>query len=107
MKFPTLYHQQKNGKIRQWTIWTEGGTVKTEYGEIDGTMQYAEYEAEGKNLGKTNETLPCDQAVKEAQAKWKKRKDTTYSISIAEAKYPDTQAEGGVGGVGGISFRQN
>ena len=88
MEFPTLYHKSKTGKMVQWVTWTDGGTVHSEHGDVGGTMIPSSYEAEGKNIGRANETAPADQAIKEVQAKWKKRLDTKYSLTPEEAENP-------------------
>jgi DNA ligase-1 len=83
---PTLYHQGKTGAIVQWNIWTEGAVIVREYGQIDGKMQVARTTATGKNIGRSNETTPDEQAVLEAKARHKKRLDAKYSLTIEECK---------------------
>lgn len=75
---PTLYARAKTGKIKQWTISTDGAKITTIHGLMGGTLKTAERLAEGKNLGKTNETTPEEQAELEAQAKWTKQLDKGY-----------------------------
>jgi DNA ligase-1 len=83
---PTLYHQSKSGSIVKWNIWTEGADIVREYGQMDGKMQVARTTATGKNIGRSNETTPEEQALLEAAAKHKKRLDMKYSLSIKDAK---------------------
>jgi len=85
-QLPTLYHTSKTGAVYQCNIWTEGADICTEYGQIDGKMQVARQTATGKNIGKSNETSPEEQAILEATAKHKKKTDLKYSLSIEEAK---------------------
>jgi len=85
-QLPTLYHQSKSGSIVQWNIWTEGADIVREYGQMDGKMQVARTTATGKNIGRSNETTPEEQAILEATAKHKKRLDMKYSLSIKDAK---------------------
>ena len=86
MNMEKLYHQTKNGTMHQWTIWTEGADIVTEYGQIDGKMQVARKTAIGKNIGKSNETTPEEQAVLEATAMHKNRLDRKYRRTIEEAE---------------------
>lgn len=82
-KWPTLYEKAKNGKIKTWQI-----LVDTLYGEVAITTKHGYEDGElithsktiskGKNIGKSNETTPYQQAVKEAEAKYKKQLDKGY-----------------------------
>jgi DNA ligase-1 len=81
----TLYHKNKNGKMVQWRIWTEGANILTEYGQVNGKMQTSRKTAIGKNTGKVNETSPEEQAEMEAKAMHKHRLERKYSASIEEA----------------------
>jgi DNA ligase 1 len=85
-QLPTLYHQSKSGAIVQWNIWTEGADIVREYGQMGGKMQIARTTATGKNIGRSNETSPEEQALLEAKAKHKKRLDMKYSLSVRSAK---------------------
>ena len=85
-QYPTLYHTGKTGAVVQWNIWTEGADIVTEWGQIGGQMQTARKTAIGKNIGKSNETTPEEQAILEATAMHKKKTDLKYSLSIEEAK---------------------
>jgi DNA ligase 1 len=85
-KLETLYHQGKTGAIVQWNIWTEGAVIVREYGQMGGKMQVARTTATGKNIGRSNETTPDEQAILEAKARHKKRLDAKYSLTIEDAK---------------------
>ena len=41
---------------------------------------------EAKNVGRSNETTPQEQAESESQAKWQKKLDKDYALSPEEAK---------------------
>lgn len=88
-KLPTLYKESKNGKIRQWSIWTEDDKVWTEHGQKGGKLQQSYSVAEAKNVGKSNETTPQEQAKKEAKSKWQKKLDKKYYKTVKEAKELD------------------
>ena len=86
MRFDTLYHKGKGGKLYEWTIWTEGDTILTEHGIVDGKMQTSEKKAEAKNVGKSNQTTPEEQAQNEAVSIHKKKLDLKYATSPEEAE---------------------
>ena len=75
----TLYKKDSKGKIREWSIHVEGNSYWTVTGQKDGKMitHQPKYTV-GKNIGKSNETTPEEQAVLEAQSHWQKRVDTGY-----------------------------
>ena len=85
-QLPTLYHTGKSGAVYQCNIWTEGADIVTEYGQVNGKMQIARQTATAKNVGRSNETTPSEQAILEAKSKHKKKLDRTYSLSVEEAQ---------------------
>jgi DNA ligase-1 len=97
--FPTIYAKKKTGKVKQWTIKVESladGTAKTitESGFVDGKKTTFEvHVTEGKNLGKSNETTPLEQATKNAQSKWNKKKDEGYIESYEKALASDSNTD--------------
>ncbi len=79
MKLPTLYSRTSTGAVQTWTVEIENGSYRTEHGQLDGKIQTTEWTVcQGKNLGKANETSPQDQALKEANAAWKKKIKEKY-----------------------------
>jgi DNA ligase 1 len=86
--FPPLYHRGKQGEIRQWSVWTEGNIIKTEYGVLNGEMIQSEKRAFGKNVGRKNETSDEQQAQAEAQSMWTFKKDRKYSETVEDASEP-------------------
>ncbi len=83
-KFPSLYGKSSTGKFKLWKIKAETykgkAAVITEYGYEDGEMQYTLVEInKGKNIGRTNETTPFEQACSEAESKWNKKRDKKYA----------------------------
>lgn len=85
--FPTLYVKTAGGAINYWQIWTEGPAVCMRWGKV-GTDKplYDQYIAKGKNVGRSNETSPEEQAVLEAQSKFDKQRRLKYVESIQEAQ---------------------
>ncbi len=65
-----LYRESRTGAVLSWRIVVEEGDNKIQrtYGHQHGKQQHTEEVVEGKNIGKSNETTPHEQAVKEAQS---------------------------------------
>ncbi len=65
-----LYRESRTGAVLSWKITVEEGDNKIQrtYGHQHGKQQHTEEVVEGKNIGKSNETTPQEQAVKEAQS---------------------------------------
>lgn len=95
----TLYKKATTGKIQFWNVLTKSNTYWTESGQVGGkTKKSTPTECEGKNLGKMNETSPEEQALKDAESKWKDKLKKGYveKIGDAEAGKVDTEfVEGG------------
>lgn len=82
-KYPTLYKRTELGQVQQWTIFSEDDKFWTEEGIQGGKITRSEPTiCEGKNIGKKNQTLPAEQAEKEAASKWKKKTENNYWIDI-------------------------
>jgi len=90
--FPTLYGRATTGKIKMWkAIVTklEDGTacLEIEHGYLDGKKQLdSRMIEEGKNIGRSNETTPYEQACSEARSSFNKKKDEGYAESLSEIK---------------------
>jgi len=85
-EFPQLQGEAQTGKTKMWSIRVferDGtGVIQTTYGYVDGKKQVNEKViAEGKNLGKKNETTPLQQAINEARTAWIKKKESGYAAS--------------------------
>jgi len=84
MKLPDLFGKASSGKIKVWRCeiidnGDDTASIYVEHGMEDGKRQCDEkLITEGKNLGKSNETTPYEQAVSEAKATWTKKKDELY-----------------------------
>lgn len=78
--FPILYGVDKNGKKKVWKIEVEN---KGDYSEIRCCYGFEEGKKvsnsnivnKGKNIGKKNETTHFQQAIEDAQSKWKKKRE--------------------------------
>ena len=85
MKFETLYGKDSKGNVRVWSIKTDGNAVTVEHGREDGKITSKTYYTKGKNLGRSNETTPDEQAVLEAEAKHKIQQKHGYFLTKEEA----------------------
>ena len=104
-KFPTLFKLTSTNAIQYWKISVEEficnyGKIITEYGQLrtDKPQITTDIISVGKNNGKTNETTPYEQAIKEAEATWDKKLKSGYVKSEEEATSGkvDSIVEGGV-----------
>ena len=86
-KHPTLYKKTSTGALQQWDIAVDGNVIITEWGQIGGTIQRTQDTIkEGKNIGRSNETTPEQQAQNEAKAQWEKKLKKDYVLTIKEAE---------------------
>lgn len=78
-KLPTLYKYTSTGATQEWTIFSEDGSFWTVSGQTDGKkVTSAKTSCAGKNVGRKNATTPNEQALREAQARWQKKRDEGY-----------------------------
>lgn len=85
--FPKLYKYTSKGQIQQWEIVAEDNTFYTTEGIQGGKLTTSlPTVCKGKNKGRSNETTPEEQALKEAQAKWQKKVDSGYNEILSEEK---------------------
>jgi ATP-dependent DNA ligase len=82
MKHPILYHQGKHGEVRQWEVWTKEDVIYTKYGVVGGVLQTSHKRATGKNIGRSNQTSPEQQAMLEATSMWNKKIESKYTDDI-------------------------
>jgi len=82
----TLYKRQESlNKIQEYTIQVEDNKYRTISGYTDGAKTTSEWTVcSGKNIGRSNETTPSQQAVSEAQAKINKKVDSGYFADIKQ-----------------------
>ena len=83
---PTLYGKDSAGNIKQWSVYTDGEAVAVAHGRLNGKITMKSYQAEAKNVGRSNETTPTEQAEIEALAKWTKQLKRGYYQTIEEAE---------------------
>lgn len=80
-----LYHRAATGKIHSWKLSVIGDTIVVVAGQIDGAKITHHRKAEPKNVGRSNETTPTQQAILEASAMHKFKLDRKYSLTVEEA----------------------
>ena len=78
METKLLYGLDKSGKYKVWSIWTEGPELYIMHGAENGKMQAKCEIVQGKNIGRSNETSPGQQAELEAESRYKKQLDKGY-----------------------------
>lgn len=87
-----LYGADKSGRIKEWSATiaelADGSAVYTlTYGLQDGKKTVTERPIlVGKNIGKTNETTPFEQACFDAQSRWNLQIDKGYKTDQADLK---------------------
>ena len=85
--FAPLYSLNSNGSLQEWKISVENNRIVKVYGQIGGKMQtVSDIIRDGKNIGKSNETTPKDQAIAEATAQWEKKLKSGYSKTQRDAR---------------------
>lgn len=105
MQLETLYKRTKTGAIQYWSISTEPmdvfSTIVKESGQLgtNNPIIHTETIEEGKNIGKSNETSPIQQADLQAQSDWRKKKDEGYKslsdlMGIENAYTDETETPG-------------
>lgn len=87
--YKTLYSRTSTGAIQVWFGEAEEDRYRTVSGQLEGIKTYAEWTTcEGKNIGKSNETRPEEQCVKELEALYTKKLAADYFESIEEIDKP-------------------
>lgn len=80
--WPTLYKATATGAVAYWVVEVEpappgapaSATLRVTYGQLKGkAVAHEEVFERGKNVGRSNETTPLEQALKEAEARWVKQ----------------------------------
>lgn len=82
----TLYKKDSKGNIRELNYWVEGADFCQSSGILDGKLVENKKTCKGKNIGKTNETTPEEQAVLEMNSKIREKLQEDYFKTIAEAE---------------------
>ena len=76
MKLPTLYSRTSTGAIQVWTVEIQENAYRTLHGQYGGKIVTTEwFTTSPTNVGRSNERDCVAQALFEAQACWKKKRD--------------------------------
>lgn len=86
MEKTTLYSKDSRGKIRVWSVWTEGAEILMESGILNGTLKVERRAAKPKNVGQSNETTAEQQAELEAASRISKQRDKGYFDTMEAAE---------------------
>ena len=92
-KFDTLYALASTGKIKEWTVAVyenQDGTavIQRSYGSVGGKIIVNNKTIKkGKNIGKSNETTPVQQALNEAQSDINSKMDSNHELKIDPNDY--------------------
>lgn len=90
----TLY-KNHGDHIGYWNAQAIDGTVYVRHAKkMDGKAVESQYAAEGKNIGRANETSPAEQAILEIHSKARLKLDKGYVRSLEEAQAPATNTLG-------------
>jgi DNA ligase-1 len=83
MKLDTLYKKTTVGKTQIWTIEVEDDKFRTISGQSDGKKITNKWTiCQPKNVDKKNATTGAEQALKEAEAKHKKKLEGGYHLNL-------------------------
>lgn len=82
---PILYKTDVRGNLLFWRIFVEKDEYFVVRGVVGGKeLMYPPTQVTAKNIGKSNETTPYEQALKEAYAKWEHKKEEGYAEEPAK-----------------------
>jgi len=84
---PKLFKYTQKGQVQTWQIMVEQDRFWTVEGIEGGTLSTSKPTiCKAKNVGRSNETTPEQQALSEAQAKWQKKVDGGYNEKLSAEK---------------------
>jgi DNA ligase 1 len=109
-ELPKLYKTTGTGKTQTWQIFIDGADTYTKFGPTDGTIQTSAREAsQPKNAGKANATGAEEQALLDAQSKWRKKLASGYVQTLEEiaAGTVDASIQGGIFPMLAKSYRKD
>lgn len=84
--WPTLYTKSRTGQLRGWRVSAVGNQVIAEHGVLDGATVISKRTVTGKNIGRSNETTPEQQAFLEAEADYTFKLTRKYSLTPEAAQ---------------------
>ena len=81
-----VYKLDSTGKVRVLHVFTEGADVIQSSGLLDGNLTEHRSASVGKNIGRSNETTPEEQAKLEAESKIVNKMSKGYFDTVEEAE---------------------
>jgi DNA ligase-1 len=79
-----------------WSIGVNKNVIIVNHGQVDGKITHNEETIhEGKNIGRSNETTPAEQALAEATSKWEGKIKKGYVEDIDRASAGEKDIDGG------------
>jgi ATP-dependent DNA ligase len=78
----TLYNTSSKGKTKVWSIWVEGDEVVKEWGLEGHKTQQTRDRVQGKNIGRSNETSPKEQAIFEMERAIRLKTEEGYATTL-------------------------
>lgn len=82
--YKMLYGKNKDGSYKVWSIAVEGNKLTISHGKMNGKQTTKEELIYGKNVGRRSETSNEQQAILEAESRYKKQLDKGYRPSLDE-----------------------
>ena len=88
-QYPILYKRTVSGAIQTWRQEVDGNRYRTISGQLDGkAVESGWHICETKNEGRANSTTPEEQAIKQVEANYKKRKELGYWENVKDIDKP-------------------
>lgn len=84
-QFPKLYGYASTGKVKEWWVTVDGAEVTVHHGQLGGKITTRTTTSKPKNVGRSNATTGPEQALKDAESKWKKQLDKNYHENLEYA----------------------
>lgn len=85
--YNTIYAHNKDKSVQQWSVYVDGNTIIVEYGKLGGKLQTKKTICESKNAGRSNETTPEQQAVLEAESKYRDQIRKGYVENVKDVEF--------------------
>ena len=83
--YDTIYKIDSKGKVREWCMELDGHRYRTVAGIKDGAQVISGWkDAKPKNVGRSNATTAEEQAILEIEAKYTKKLDGEYHLTLDE-----------------------
>lgn len=86
-----LFKKDSGGRTRILRVYTSGDTLYQDSGIYNGALVKHEKVCKGKNIGRSNETTPEEQAILEAKSKVEEKLTTGYFKTLEELESGDTE----------------